>query len=67
MYYKTVYCLDFPSGPVAQILRSQCRGPWLDQFPGQGPRSQDAATKSLHAATKVSHAVTKTENLQCHN
>ena len=42
---------DFPGDPVAQILRSQCRGP--GPIPGRGTRSHMLQLKILHAATKM--------------
>ena len=40
-------CGDFPGGPVAKTLSSQCRG--LGLIPGQGTKIPQAATKSPHA------------------
>ena len=34
---KKAHCLDFPSGPVAKILRSQCRGPQHARPPCPSP------------------------------
>ena len=65
---------DFPGGPVAKTLRSQCRGPGL--IPGQGTRSHllqlrahipqlnipHVQQKTPHAATKVLRAATKTRH-----
>ena len=31
--YLKIYCIrDFPGGPVAKTLRSQCRGPGFDSW-----------------------------------
>ena len=50
--------MDFPGGPVAKILCSQCKGPGFD--PWSGNWIPHAATKSLHAAVKTWHSqVTK--------
>ena len=41
---------DFPGGPIAKTLSSQCRGP--GSIPGQGTRQTPrATTKSSHPAT----------------
>ena len=42
-FKKTTNFGDFPGGPVAKTPCSQCRG--LGSIPGQGTRSQMAATK----------------------
>ena len=43
---------DFPVGPVAKTLHSQCRGMGL--IPGRRTKTLHVATKSSHAATKMS-------------
>ena len=45
---------DFPGGPVAKTLRSQCRGPRFD-----GTRSH-----TLQQRWKIPHATTKTQHSQ---
>lgn len=41
---------DFPGGPVAKILHSQCKGKTI---PGRGTRSHArVTTEGLHATTK---------------
>ena len=66
MYYKTVYCLDFPGGPVAKILRSQLQGALVWSLVGElDPKMLQLRVCILQL--KISHAVTKTENLECHN
>ena len=47
---------DFPGGPVAKTLWSQCRGPGL--HPWSGNEIPQATTKSLND---------KTRDLACHN
>ena len=41
---------DFPAGPEAKTLHSQCRGPGYDFWSGN--QNPHAATKRWHAATK---------------
>ena len=41
---------DFPGGPIAETLNSQCRGPTFD--PWSGKEAPRATTKSSHAATE---------------
>ena len=41
---------DFPTGPVAKTLNSQCKGPTFD--PWSGNEIPYTATKSSHATTK---------------
>ena len=48
--FLKVQMVEFPSGPVAKSLRSQCRGPWFN--PCSGNEIPHPATKSLHATTK---------------
>ena len=48
---KTAQNQDFPGGPRAKTLNSQCREPGFD--PWLGNQISHAATKSLHAATKA--------------
>ena len=43
-------CRDFPGGPVAKTLSSQCRGP--SSIPGQGARFHMLLTKSSPATSK---------------
>ena len=45
---------DFPGGPVAKTLHSQCRGPRFD--PWSGNNIPHATSKGLHAATKTQHS-----------
>ena len=45
---------DFPDGPVAKTLCSQCRGPEFN--PGSGNQIPYATTQSLHATTKTDSA-----------
>ena len=45
---------DFPGGPVAKTLHSQCRGPKFD--PLSGNYISHAATKSLRATIKTWHS-----------
>ena len=45
---------DFPGGPVAKTLCSQCRGPRFN--PWSGNWIPHAATKNLHATTKTQHS-----------
>ena len=56
---------DFPGGPIAETLNSQCRGPTFD--PWSGKETPRATTKSSHAATKVLPVITKTEDPACPN
>ena len=56
---------DFPGGPVAQTLYSQCRAPSL--IPGQGTRSHMPQLRVHMTQLKILHVARKTEDLECHN
>ena len=59
---------DFPGGPVAKTLSSQCRGPGFD--PGVREADSHAPTKDLsrqNEAGKILHATTKTWSSQINN
>ena len=51
LHVKEYKVRDFPSGPEAKTLHSQCMGPGFD--PWSGNLIPYAATKSSHAATKT--------------
>ena len=53
---------DFPGGPVAKTLHSQCRGPWFK--PWSGNYIPHAADKCSHASTERPH---KTQHSQINN
>ena len=53
---KAVLARDFPGGPMAKTLHSQCWGPGFNPWSGK---------EIPHAATKSSHAPTK--DPMCHN
>ena len=55
--FKKICARDFPGGPVAKTLHSQCREPRLN--PGQGTRP--------HMPQLSSHATTKIENPTGHD
>ena len=56
---------DFPGGPVAKTLHSQCRG--LGSVPGQGTRSHMPQLRIHTLQQKILCAITKTEVSTSHN
>ena len=56
---------DFPSGPMAKIPWSQCRGPGFDSWSENW--IPHAVTKSSHAATKSLPASMKNDDPMCYN
>ena len=48
---------DFPGGPVAKTVRSQCRGPGFNPLPGTRSYMPQLRVCMLHL--KLLHAVTK--------
>ena len=60
-------CWDFPGGPVAKTLSSQCKGPRFD--PWSGTRSHMLQLKSSHATSKDStcHNLKKKKDSTCCN
>ena len=48
---NNVHPWDFPGGPVAKTLRSQCKGPRID--PWSENQIPQATAKSSHASTKT--------------
>ena len=49
-FYFKIVMRDFPGGPVAKTLHSQCMGPGFNIWSGN--QIPHAATKSSHAAAK---------------
>ena len=56
---------DFPGGPVAKTLPSQCRGPGFN--PWSGNQVPHAAIQSSQQATKTPCATMKVEDPMCCN
>ena len=46
---------DFPGGPMAKTLRSQCKTTWLPSLV-RGPRYHTLQLKTLHATAKTQHS-----------
>ena len=62
---KLCWFWDFPGGPVAKTLGSQCRG--LGSIPGQGTRSHILQLRVHTLQLKNTHATVKMEELKGHD